>query len=103
MGRVALVLFKLDEIDGIRRDTELGQKTADVLSTLNQRSRNQIAIGNSATTVMSTDGNDIAFVRVVGNTAKRLTSEEEAAVAKTLSRLGKKNKRNASLKIVSRE
>lgn len=95
MGTVALVLIHLDEIDNVRRDTHFGQQIADALNMLSRRSRNKIAIGKSAMTVMSADGNDTAFVRLHGNTADRLTGEEEAACAQALARFRKRKKREA--------
>ncbi len=96
MGIVALLLVQLDEIDNIRADAKFGQKIAGALELLSRRSRNKIAIGSAAQTIMSTDANDTAFVRVHGNAADRLTSEEEAVCAQALARL-RKRKRSEEL------
>lgn len=101
MGTIALVLIHLDELDRIRADTEFGQKIATTLGMLSRRSRNKIAIGSSTMTVMSADGNDTAFVRIHGNTADRLTSEEEAVCAQALARL-RKRKKQEELRSVKR-
>lgn len=92
MGVVALVLIHLDDLDRIRADTEFGQKTATALEMLSRRSRNKIAIRSGAMTVMSADANDIAFVRLHGNTADRLTSEEEVVCTQALTRFRKRKK-----------
>jgi hypothetical protein len=52
---------------------------------------------------MSADGNDSAFVRVHGNTADRLTGEEEIVCEQALARLRKKNKTRDAAKISERE
>jgi hypothetical protein len=107
MGIVAFVLVHLDETDNIRKDPDFGPKMANALSALPPRSRKKIAIGNSAVTVMSANGNDSAFVHIHGNTADRLTSEQESAVEQALARLArfqKKHKaRDAAQRIAERE
>jgi Fe-S cluster biogenesis protein NfuA len=92
MGIIALVLVHLDETDNIRRDAEFGQKMANALSMLNRRSRSKIKVRSGVMTVMSTDADDTAFVRLAGNTAERLTGEQEAAVEQRLARLRRQNK-----------
>jgi hypothetical protein len=107
MGIVALVLVHLDETDNIRKDIEFGKKMANALSMLSHSSRKKISIGNGAVTVMSANGNDTAFVHIHGNTADRLTSEQEIAAEQALARLArfqKKNKtRNAVQQIAAKE
>lgn len=97
MGIVAFVLVHLDGTDNIRKDPNFGPKMANALSALPPRSRKKIAIGNSAVTIMSANGNDTAFVRIHGNTADRLTSEQEIAVEQALARLARFQKKNKTL------
>jgi hypothetical protein len=56
---------------------------------------------------MSTDENDTAFVRLAGNTADRLTSEQEIVVEQALARLASFQKKNktwsAAQKVAERE
>jgi hypothetical protein len=107
MGIVAFVLVHLDETDNIRKDPNFGSKMANALSALPRRGRKKIAIGSGAVTVMSTDENDTAFVRLAGNTADRLTSEQEIVVEQALARLASFQKKNktwsAAQKVAERE